>query len=125
MGRLTESSVYNAQIILEQHEPALDRLAWSDGYPQHRRPIIGFNQSTEADMDEQNGRHDDVLIELNRILIKALREMSTAGRLDEACGYSGQAWSVLRHQYPKEAERHNGLLHYLTAPHKNPGGIKS
>lgn len=76
-------------------------------------------------MDEQHRRHDDVLMELNRILIKALREMSAAGRLDEACSYSGQAWSVLRHQYPKEAERHNGLLHYLTAPHKSPDTIKS
>jgi len=76
-------------------------------------------------MDELNGRQDDVLAELNRILIKALRDLDAAGRQDEACRYSGQAWSILRHQFTKEAERHNGLLHYLTAPHKNPHNIQS
>ncbi|MCC6238848.1 MAG: hypothetical protein IT448_00905 [Phycisphaerales bacterium] len=62
------------------------------------------------------------LKELNKLFIKALRELADAGRADEACTYAGQAWAVLRHVSPAEAERHNGLLHYLTAPGKPAAG---
>jgi hypothetical protein len=63
----------------------------------------------------------ETLTNLNKLLVRALRELAAAGKRDEACTFAGEAWSLLRHDAPKEAERHNGLLHYLTAPHKQGG----
>lgn len=58
------------------------------------------------------------MTELNKLFVKSLKALAVAGQEDEACTLAGQAWSVLRHDAPKEAERLNGLLHYLTAPKK-------
>lgn len=57
---------------------------------------------------------------LNKVLATGLKELARAGQSDRACVLAAQAWSLLRHEAPAEAERLNGLLHYLTAPHKNP-----
>jgi hypothetical protein len=61
----------------------------------------------------------DSLSELNKLLVKVLRELAASGHQEEACRFAAQAWSLLRHDAPREAERHNGLLHYLTAPAKS------
>lgn len=76
-------------------------------------------------MSDEPRPEERTLLELNQLLLKVLRELAAAGKQDEACSYAGQAWSVLRHEFPREAERHNGLLHYLTAPHKTPQTIKT
>jgi len=62
---------------------------------------------------------------LNKILVKALRQYGEAGHGDEACTLAAEAWSLLRHDAPQEAERMNGLLHYLTAPGKPAGAPKA
>ncbi|MCC7350957.1 MAG: hypothetical protein IT446_10335 [Phycisphaerales bacterium] len=59
------------------------------------------------------------LKDLNKTFIKALRHLAEAGQGDQACQLAAQAWSFLRHNLPDEAERLNGLLHYLTAPSKS------
>lgn len=58
---------------------------------------------------------DDVTKNLINVLRKSLRLLGENGPNDEACLLAAEAWSVLRHQHPKEAERFNGLLHYLTS----------
>jgi hypothetical protein len=70
---------------------------------------------------DENGPADARLAGLNKVLAKALRELAGAGRAHEACALAAEAWSLLRHDAPKEAERLNGLLHYLTAPGKFAG----
>lgn len=61
---------------------------------------------------------DELLKELNKTFVKALRQLAETGHADQACQLAAQGWSLLRHQAPAEAERLNGLLHYLTAPSK-------
>jgi uncharacterized protein (DUF2249 family) len=53
---------------------------------------------------------------LNRILIRALKRMGDTGDTDAACRLAAEAWSLLRHDWPQEAQRLNGVMHNLTAP---------
>jgi hypothetical protein len=69
-------------------------------------------------MNYINTQSDDPLKGLNKLLVRVLRDLATAGRNEEACRFAAEGWSLLRHDAPKEAERLNGLLHYLTAPGK-------
>lgn len=50
-----------------------------------------------------------------KVTARALRMLGDAGEKEKACELAAEAWSVLRADYPKEAERMNGVLHYLTA----------
>lgn len=56
----------------------------------------------------------DDLAELNRIFVRTLRMLGDAGERDPACRLAAEGWSRLRHHHPREAERLNGVLHYLT-----------
>jgi hypothetical protein len=69
-------------------------------------------------MPDENKPTDERLTQLNKLLVKVLKDLACAGRRDAACTFAAEAWSLLRHETPKEAERMNGLLHYLTAPAK-------
>lgn len=56
---------------------------------------------------------------LNRILIRALKRIGDAGdpaEIDAACRLAAEAWSLLRHDWPDEAQRLNGVMHFLTNP---------
>lgn len=55
-----------------------------------------------------------VVPQLVRLFIQVLRELAAAGEKERACMMAAQGWSVLRHGYPREAQRLNGLLHALT-----------
>lgn len=57
----------------------------------------------------------ETLKALNRILARALRSLGEGGESEQACNMAAEAWSLLREVEPKEAERMNGLLHYLTS----------
>lgn len=52
---------------------------------------------------------------LGRLTARALRMLGDAGEKEKACELAAEAWSALRREHPKEAERMNGVLHYLTA----------
>ena len=54
------------------------------------------------------------LHELNRLFESALKRLGDAGQTDEACTLAADGWKLLRHGWPKEGERLNGTLHYLT-----------
>lgn len=56
----------------------------------------------------------EAVAELNRLFDKALRALGDAGRQDDACELAAKGWTLLRHEWPKEGERLNGTLHYLT-----------
>jgi len=58
----------------------------------------------------------DQLASLNRLFAQALLGMGDAGEIDAACRLAAQAWSLLRHDHPKEAKRLNDLMHNLTNP---------
>jgi len=57
---------------------------------------------------------DETLALLNRQFIQALLALAKAGQADAACRLAASGWSILRHQYPREAERFNGVMHSLT-----------
>lgn len=58
----------------------------------------------------------DVIPELNRLFIQALKRLGEAGETDAACRLAAQGWSLLRNEQPQDAQRLNGVLHYLTRP---------
>ncbi|UXY25326.1 DUF2249 domain-containing protein [Streptomyces sp. HUAS TT20] len=47
------------------------------------------------------------------LLVRALRALGGAGQVELASRIAGRAWSALRADHPRAAERMNGLLHYL------------
>ncbi len=47
------------------------------------------------------------------MLVKALRGLGAAGRPVAASRLAAQAWWVLRDEWPRQAERINGTMHYL------------
>lgn len=53
------------------------------------------------------------LVSLNKILARTLRALGDAGQSERASELAAEAWSLLRTDHPKEAERMNGILHYL------------
>ncbi len=61
-----------------------------------------------------NRMPDDVLTALNRLFIRSLRELGNAGLDDIACRLAGEGWALMRHDHSREAERLNGVLHFLT-----------
>jgi len=61
----------------------------------------------------------DPLASLNRLFMQALLRVGDAGEIDTACRLAAQGWSLLRHDWPKEAERLNGVMHNLTSPRRS------
>lgn len=50
---------------------------------------------------------------LNRILREALLVLAARGGAEESCRLAARAWSALREQHAREAERLTALLHSL------------
>ncbi|MGH8889113.1 MAG: hypothetical protein ACRDV3_05040 [Acidothermaceae bacterium] len=55
----------------------------------------------------------DVLADTTELLVKALRALGAAGQPVAASKMAARAWWVLRDTSPREAERVNGVMHYL------------
>ena len=47
------------------------------------------------------------------VLIRALREVGKSGQADLANRLAARAWLGLKHEHPRQAERLNGLMHFL------------
>lgn len=74
----------------------------------------------------QTGAADEpseMLRSLDGLLRRALIALGEAGERDHACRLAAEAWSLLRHDLPREAERYTGLLHRLTATRHPRGAI--
>ncbi len=67
---------------------------------------------------------DAAIATLNRLFVQALVRIGKCGDandIDAACRLAAQGWSALRHDWPREAERLNGVMHSLTGPrHTRP-----
>jgi uncharacterized protein (DUF2249 family) len=50
---------------------------------------------------------------LTRLLVRALRGLGEAGSPVRASQLAAAGWTVLRHEHRSDAERLNGVLHYL------------
>lgn len=56
---------------------------------------------------------DETLVAgLTDLLVKAVRGLGAAGQPEQASRLSGKAWWLLK-EYPRQAERINGTMHYL------------
>jgi uncharacterized protein (DUF2249 family) len=73
-----------------------------------------------SDAPSGAARETECLPGLNRLLIRAVRALGDAGREESACRIAAEAWALLRRTHPREAERLNGALHYLTRPKPPP-----
>ena len=51
---------------------------------------------------------------LTRILARACRQLGNAGHPSDSARLAAEAWSLLRHRFPDDAERINGTMHYLS-----------
>ena len=58
----------------------------------------------------------ELLPAIDRLLVRTLLALAATGESQRhaACTLAASAWSVLRHEQPREAERFNGVLHRLT-----------
>lgn len=61
------------------------------------------------------------LARLSRLFDRTLRALGDAGQTYAACELAAEGWKLLRHGWPREGERLNGTLHYLTRAPKRPG----
>ncbi len=56
----------------------------------------------------------DCLGAIDRLFVRALKALGDEGQTEIACRIAAEAWSVIRKDFPNEAERFNGALHYLS-----------
>ena len=77
--------------------------------------------------------HDETTDAVDRLtsaLVRALRRLGAAGEPVEASRIAADAWSALRHDQPRAADRLNGVMHHLArlesdAPTRQPGPARS
>ena len=65
------------------------------------------------------------LSQLNKLFDRTLRALGDAGQTDKACELAAEGWKLIRNGWPKEGERLNGTLHYLTRAPKRPAASSS
>lgn len=51
---------------------------------------------------------------LTELLVRSLRSVGEQGRPEHASRWAAAAWVVLRDEWPRQADRMTGVLHYLT-----------
>lgn len=57
---------------------------------------------------------EDLVTPLTKVLARSLRALGEAGRPSQASTLAATAWASLHRERPGDAERLNGLLHYLS-----------
>lgn len=97
--------------------------------------LCSRKQESKTDMPNQNAPRGGCMrpdaaaeppeaLRLDGLLRRALIALGQAGEQDHACRLAAEAWSLLRHDLPREAERYTGLLHRLTVT-KHPRGERN
>lgn len=73
------------------------------------------SSAVEAGVVDAGGTVDTerTVSELVKVLSRALRALGNDGHADAASRLAAQAWVLVRHEHPVDAERLAGLLHYL------------
>lgn len=64
-------------------------------------------------MSSSENQAPDVVAATTDALVRALRALGKAGRPEEANRIGGKAWWALKETHPREAERINGVMHFL------------
>lgn len=64
---------------------------------------------------------EGALVATSDVLIKSLRALGQAGHPDAASQLAAKAWWALRDVNPREAERINGVMHFLARMPAEPG----
>lgn len=77
----------------------------------HKTLLYSRGIAMESELPEEP---INIVMELNRIFIKYLVKTGTEVYQDDACRAAASALVILKDQYPREAERLNGVLHSLT-----------
>lgn len=70
--------------------------------------------SASSASSEPAGGKGDTVSALAKLFDQSVRALGDAGETDLACRLAAAGWAVLRHDWPRDAERLNGALHYLT-----------
>lgn len=81
-----------------------------------------------AEPASEASRTDTTITALNRLFLQALLLVGKHGDiedLDAACRLAANGWSLLRHDWPRDAERLNGVMHSLTGPKRTTQPQKS
>lgn len=60
-----------------------------------------------------NGTVGGTVTDLSDVLVRTLRALGDAGRPVRASRLAARAWWRLREDWPRQAERINGTMHYL------------
>lgn len=63
----------------------------------------------------------DVIDSLTGVLVRMCRALADAGDPVQAGRLSAQGWVVLRHEYPNQAARINGAMHYAARQETREG----
>ena len=58
-------------------------------------------------------KRPDAFAELSRLFLAALLALARTGEADQACRLGAAAWSAIRHDHPREADRLTAALHAL------------
>jgi hypothetical protein len=66
----------------------------------------------DVEADAHDAAPPAVVSGMTDLLVKAVRALGAAGEPEQASRIAGKAWWVLK-DYPRQAERVNGTMHYL------------
>lgn len=76
-------------------------------------PSPQFNTALPAETPTTEPADAAAVGALTRVLVQACRQLGKAGRPSDAMRIAAEGWSALWTTYPDDAERINGVMHYL------------
>jgi hypothetical protein len=82
--------------------------------------VVTAAQAGDADETGIDPAADAAISGMTDLLVKAVRALGAAGEPEQASRIAGKAWWVLK-DWPRQAERVNGTMHYLARLEQDPG----
>jgi hypothetical protein len=81
--------------------------------------VVTTAQAGDADETGIDPTADAAISGMTDLLVKAVRALGAAGEPEQASRIAGKAWWV-RKDWPRQAERVNGTMHYLARLEQGP-----
>jgi hypothetical protein len=81
--------------------------------------VVTAAQAGDADETGSDPAADAAISGMTDLLVKAVRALGAAGEPEQASRIAGRAWWVLK-DWPRQAERVNGTMHYLARLEQGP-----
>jgi hypothetical protein len=81
--------------------------------------VVTAAQAGDADETGIDPTADAAISGMTDLLVKAVRALGAAGEPEQASRIAGKAWWVLK-DWPRQAERVNGTMHYLARLEQGP-----